>query len=104
MIDPKIVLATVFILYGIGMYCLMKRRDLIRLLIGLTILMDASNLSFIFFSSIKVPGYVDPLPQSLVAMIIVIDGCIIMIGLAISLLIYHKYGSVDIEKLKRLRW
>lgn len=104
MVNLKFVLGIVFVLYCLGMYCLTKRRDLVRLLIGLTFLMDAANLSFIFFSTTKVPGLVDPLPQSLVAIVIVIDGCIIMLGLALTVLIYRKYGSIDIEKLRKLRW
>jgi len=104
MIDPKFVLATVFVLYSIGVYCLMKRRDLIRFLIGLTILMNTANLSFVFFSTVKAPGLVDPFPHSLVTMVIVIEGCIIAVGLALIVLIYRKCGSIDIEKLRRLKW
>ncbi|MFQ6074526.1 MAG: NADH-quinone oxidoreductase subunit NuoK [Candidatus Bathyarchaeia archaeon] len=104
MIEPRFVLVTAFVLYGVGVYCLTTRRDLIRLLIGLTILMDAPNLSFIFFSTMKASGLVDPLPQALVAMAIVIDGCVIVVGLGLTVRIYRKYGSIDIETLRRLRW
>lgn len=104
MIDPKMVIVTVFALYGVGVYCLVTRRDLIRLLIGLMILMNAANLSFILFSTVKIFGLIDPLPHALVVMAIVIDGCVIVFGLALVVLIYHRYGSLDIEKLRRLRW
>lgn len=104
LVDPKIVIATVFALYGIGMLCLATRRDLIRLLIALTLMMNAANLSFVLFSTVKIPGLIDPLPHALVVMAIVIDGCVIMIGLILTVLIYHKYGSLDIEKLRRLKW
>ncbi len=103
MIDPKIVIVTVFALYGVGIYCLSTRRDLIRLLMGLMILMNAANLSFILFSAVKIPGLIDPLPHSLVVVAIVIDGSVIVTGLALVILLYHKYRSLDIEKLRRLR-
>ncbi len=98
------VMLAVFALYGVGVYCVSTRRDLIRLLMGLMILMNAANLSFILFSTVKISGSIDPLPHALVIIAIVIDGCVIVTGLALVILIYRKYGSLDIEKLRRLRW
>jgi multisubunit Na+/H+ antiporter MnhC subunit len=104
LIDPKIVIGAIFVLYGVGMYCLITKKDMIRLLIGLTILMNAANLSFILFSTVKVSGLVDPLPHSLVVLAIVIDGCVIAVGLTLIILIHRKYESLNIDWVRRLKW
>ncbi|RLI05266.1 NADH-quinone oxidoreductase subunit K, partial [Candidatus Bathyarchaeota archaeon] len=38
------------ILFFIGVYCLIMKRNMIRLLMGLEIMMNAVNLNFIAFS------------------------------------------------------
>jgi len=97
-------LISAIILYGVGTYCLLCKRNLIRLFIGLEILANAANLNLIAFSLYKSPGLIDPLPHSLVMTAIVIDGCVIGVGLALILAVYKKYGSLDVRELRRLRW
>jgi len=87
----------------IGLGCLMVKRDLIRLLIGIEILFNAANLSFIAFST-QVVGFVDPLPHSVVMMAIVLDGTVIAVGLAMVLNVYKNYKTIDVRKLRRLKW
>jgi NADH:ubiquinone oxidoreductase subunit K len=96
-------LISVFLLLLIGLGCLMVKRDMIRMLIGLEILFNAANLNFVAFS-VGRPGVVDPLGQSIVLMAIVLDGCVIAVGLAMALNAYRHYGTLDVRKLRRLRW
>ncbi len=102
--DPRIMLVASFLIFGVGTYCLVSRRDLIRILISLQVIMNAVNLIFIIFSSMKKPLLFDPLPQEIVITSIVIDGCIIAVGLVLVILIFHSYRSIDVEKLRKLRW
>ncbi|OGD44244.1 hypothetical protein A3K69_07910 [Candidatus Bathyarchaeota archaeon RBG_16_57_9] len=87
----------------IGLACLMVKRDMVRILIGIEILFNAANLSFIALST-QTLGFVDPLAQSVVMMAIVLDGTVIAVGLAMVLNIYRHYGTIDIRKLRRLKW
>lgn len=96
-------LISVFLLLLIGLGCLMVKRDMIRMLIGLEILFNAANLNFVALS-VGRPGVVDPLGQSIVMMAIVLDGCVIAVGLAMALNAYRHYGTLDVRKLRRLRW
>lgn len=102
--DIRVYVAFAIIMYGVGTYCLLSKRNLIRLLIGLEILANAANLNFIAFSTIKSYGFIDPLPHTFVIVAIVIHGCIIAIGLSLVVMIYRIYHSIDVKKLKRLRW
>ncbi|MHA2315635.1 MAG: NADH-quinone oxidoreductase subunit NuoK, partial [Candidatus Hermodarchaeia archaeon] len=46
-------LAGAIALYIIGMYCLAAKRNMIRLVIGIEILMNAAHLTFIAFSAYR---------------------------------------------------
>jgi len=76
---------------------------MVRMLIGVEILFNAANLCFIALSS-HITGFIDPLPQSIVMMAIVIDGAVIAVGLVIVLNVYKHYGTLDVRKLRRLKW
>ena len=99
----SVVLVFIFIQFVIGLGCLMVKRDMVRLLIGVEILFNAANLCFIALSS-YITGFIDPFPQSIVMMAIVLDGSVIAVGLVIVINAYKHYGTLDIRKLRRLKW
>ncbi len=99
----SVVLVFIFLQFVIGLGCLMVKRDMVRLLIGVEILFNAANLCFIALSS-HLTGFIDPFPQSIVMMAIVLDGSVIAVGLVIVINAYKHYGTLDVRKLRRLKW
>jgi NADH:ubiquinone oxidoreductase subunit K len=91
-------------LFIIGLYCLIAKRNMVRLLISLEIMISAANINFIAFSAYAVPGSTHPLAHAFVILSIAIGGCILAIGLAITLHAYKHYKTLDVRKLKRIRW
>lgn len=89
--------------FAIGLVCLMVKRDMVRLLMGVEIMFNAANLSFLGFS-LQTAGYVDPFAHSIVMMAIVLDGTVIAVGLAMTLNAYKHYRTINIRKLRRLKW
>jgi multicomponent Na+:H+ antiporter subunit C len=104
-----------FILFLVGLYGLLTRRNLIKIAISLS-LMEVSI--FLFFALIGyVEGgrapivnpaepdqiYVDPLPQALVLTAIVIGLATTSMLLAIIIRIYRKYKTLDIREISNLR-
>lgn len=96
-------LAGAIALYIIGMYCLASKRNMIRLVIGIEILMNAAHLTFIVFSAYRTVGYIDPLGQAIVIMSIVFAGCTTAVALTIVTYAYRHYGTLDVRKLRRLK-
>ena len=94
---------TTGLLVVIGLTCLVLKRDLVRLLIGIEILFNAANLLLVAFS-IQTSGLIDPYPHSIVMMALVLDGTVIAVGLAIVLNVYKHYGTLNVDKLRRLKW
>ncbi len=105
----------VFILFCIGLYCILRKRNLIKIIIGTIILEYSINLLFILFAYQKygrapifakdqvISNMVDPLPQALVLTAIVIGLATTALLAAIAIKIYEKYGTFDITKIRRLR-
>ncbi|KPL18593.1 MAG: hypothetical protein AMJ93_13640 [Anaerolineae bacterium SM23_84] len=99
---PYYLLGT-FALFTIGFYCLITRRNIIRLVIGLDILTSAAHLVFIVFSSSARPGFTQPLAHALVVISMGLDGCLVAVALALVLLAYRRYGTRDVRQLRKLR-
>ena len=91
------------LLFLIGLGCLTIKRDLIRLLMGIEIMFNAANLNFVALSRARV-GYIDPFAHTLVIMAIVLDGAVIAVGLVMALNAYRHSKTVDVRRLRRLRW
>jgi len=103
------------ILFSVGIYCILVKRNLIKIIIGIGIVEYAVNLFFILvgyraegrapilIEKQVVQNMVDPLPQALILTAIVIGLAVTVLIVSIAVRIYEKYGTFDITKIKRLR-
>lgn len=103
MISLSYYIACAVILYIIGMYCLASKRNMIKLVMGLEILVNAAHVSFIAFSAYRGVG-IDPLGHSVVIMSISFAGCVTALALVIVTYAYKHYKTLDVRKLRRLKW
>jgi len=92
------------LLFTIGLYCLIAKRNMIRLVMGIDILNNAANLSFIAFSSHAKSGFTEPLAHAIVIMSIAMGGCVIAIAMTLVLHAYRHYKTLDVRRLRRLKW
>lgn len=104
MIPLNYYIACAVALYIIGMYCLASKRNMIKLVMGLEILVNAAHLSFIAFSAYRNTGYIDPFGHAIVIMSIGFAGCVTALALTIVTYAYKHYKTLDVWKLRRLRW
>jgi len=104
-----------FVLFLVGLYGIVTRRNLIKIAISLAIL-EFSIFLFLALigyidqgiAPIADPGamgqiYVDPLPQAFVLTDIVICLSTNAMLLAIAIRLYRKYKTFDIREIKNLR-
>ena len=102
-------------LFSVGLYCVLRKRNLIKIIIGIGIMEYAVNLFFIligyrtgarspiFASDQTIKNMVDPLPQAFVSTAIVIGLSLTLLLVAIAIGIYEKYGTFDITRMNRLK-
>jgi NADH:ubiquinone oxidoreductase subunit K len=103
MIDLTFYLIFAIALYMVGLYCLATKRNMLRLVLGIEILINAANINFITFSAYAMPGFVDPMGNSFVCISIGLAGAVSAVALAIVVLAYRHYGTLDVKELRRLR-
>ncbi len=103
------------VLFCVGLYCVLRKRNVIKIIIGLGIIEYSVNL-FIILTGYRMHGrapifardqdilnMVDPLPQAMVLTTIVIGLAVIIVAISLAIRIYEKYGTFDITKIRRLR-
>jgi multicomponent Na+:H+ antiporter subunit C len=118
--------ALCFLLFMIGLYCAVVKKNLVKIVIGLAIMEYAVNLFLIMLgyraggtapiigrgdlqagaegvTSHFINSAVDPLPQALVLTAIVISLGSLAMLISICIRLYDKYGTFDITEIRRLR-
>ena len=103
------------VLFSLGLYCALRKRNIIKIIIGIAIMEYALNL-FLILIGYRIHGrapilsqdqvilnMVDPLPQAMVLTTIVIGLALVFILVSLAIRIYEKYGTFDITKIRRLK-
>lgn len=104
-------------LFIIGMYGILTRKNMLFLLVSLSIVDTGINMFLIatgfkpgatapiFTDKIKVGvSMVDPIPQALVLTSIVIGVSITALGLGIAIKLYQKTGTLNLDNIRGLKW
>jgi multicomponent Na+:H+ antiporter subunit C len=103
-----------FALFLVGIYGVLTKRDLIKIILSIGIIGYAANLFLILFAYRSNSSYpiltegglkesmVDPLPQALVLTSIVIELGTTALLVTIAVKLFQKYNTFDITKIRRL--
>lgn len=103
-----------FVLFLVGLYGIMTKRDLVKIILSSGIMGYACNLMLVLFGYRRGASYpilekgkeaaamVDPLPQALVLTSIVIELGVTALLAALAIRLFQKYRTYDITKIRRL--
>jgi len=103
------------VLFAVGIYCLLVKKNLIKKIVGLGIAEYAVNLFFILLGyrrggeapimdkNAVITNFVDPLPQALILTSIVIGLAVTALMVAIVVRLYEKYKTFDVSQIRKLR-
>ena len=90
-------------LYVVGLYILISKRNMIKMIMGIEIMLFASNILFMAISSMMKTGFVDPYAQSVVIISIVVGAAIAALAIALVVYAYKLFGTTDVRKLSELK-
>jgi NADH-quinone oxidoreductase subunit K len=93
-------MGAVALLIGIGIYCLLTMKNMVKLLIGIEIIAKGITLALMATGFAKNNLL---LAQSLVISVIVVDVAVIATALAIIISINRHTKSLDVRKLTKLK-
>ena len=89
------------LLFCIGLYAVLARRNLIAILIGIELMLNAASLNALAFNRFVSP---DPaVGQILVLFIIGLAAAEAAIALSIIIAVYRQRTSIDVDDLQDLR-
>jgi len=104
-----------FALFLVGLYGLITKRDLVKIILASGIMGYAANLMIVLVGYRRQAIYpileqgkemtamVDPIPQALVLTSIVIELGTTALLVALAVRLFQKYKTFDITKIRRLR-
>lgn len=96
---PELGLYFSFLLFIVGLFTVMFRKNILFMMLGVEILLNAANLAFVCAS--KITGTIDG--QVVMFFVMAVAACEAAIGLAMIISLYRAKASVEADDLKLLR-
>lgn len=97
---PFIVIIAILSLAGVGFYCLLATRNMIKVIVGLQLIIKGVALAFVLGGNLT--GQVN-LGQTLGLTVIVADTIVAVVGLAMAVQVRHRLGTLDTKALSTLK-
>jgi NADH-quinone oxidoreductase subunit K len=79
------------LLFAMGMFCLLVRRNLIMMLLGIEVMLNAGSLAFVAAAL----NWQQMDGQAIVVFILTVAATEVSVGLALIVALYRRTGSVD---------
>jgi NADH:ubiquinone oxidoreductase subunit K len=90
------------LLFGIGLFGILTRRNAIGILMGIELVLNAVNLNLVAFSKFITPGAMTG--QIFALFVIAVAAGEAALGLAIVLSIYRSRNTVNIDDINLMKW
>ncbi|MGL5270044.1 MAG: NADH-quinone oxidoreductase subunit NuoK [Selenomonadaceae bacterium] len=90
------------VLFVIGLYGVLTKRNVTAILMSMELMLNAVNINLIAFSRFITPEAMTG--QVFAIFTITIAAAELAVGLALVFRIYHDRNTVDAEQLNRMRW
>ncbi len=93
------------LLFCIGAYTVLTRRNVIGILMGVELVLNAAGLNFVAFSRFLPPGAasIQLSGQVITLFIIAVSAAEVAVALAIVLALYRRVISIDVQKFQELK-
>lgn len=90
------------ILFSIGLYGALTKRNAIIILMSIELMLNAVNITLVAFSRYVVPTLLTG--QVFAIFVIVVAAAEVAVGVAIILAIYRGLEDIDVTKIDLMRW
>lgn len=88
------------IVFSLGVFCVLTRRNAVGILLGLELMLNAANLNLLAFARFG-GGAADG--NVFVVAVIFLALAAVLVGLAIVLSVHRSFGTVDVRAAETLR-
>ena len=103
MISLEHVLVVAALLFSIGLYIALTRRNAVGVLMGIELMLNSVNLNLVGFARfIDAPRPIDG--QVFAVFVITVAAAEAAVALALAVAIYRLRQTIDVDRLNLLRW
>ncbi|MFQ6132049.1 MAG: NADH-quinone oxidoreductase subunit NuoK [Armatimonadota bacterium] len=90
------------LLFALGLYGVLSRRNAVGVLLGIELMLNAGNLNLVAFARFVRPDLLQG--QVFALFVIGLAACEAAVGLAIMLAVYRNLKSVTVDEINKLKW
>ncbi len=90
------------LLFCIGLYAVLSRRNAIGILMGIELMLNASNINLVAFARFVRPE--EPQGQIFALFVMGLAAAEAAVGLAIVLAVYRTVKSINVDEISVLKW
>lgn len=95
-------LALAAILFSIGMFGVITRRNAIGILMSLELMFNAANINFVTFNKYVAADAL--VGQMFAIFIVVVAAAEAVVGLAIVMVLYRQWKGIDTDNIAVMKW
>jgi NADH-quinone oxidoreductase subunit K len=93
-------LAVAALLFALGLFTVLTRRNAVAVLMGVELMLNASNINLVAFNKFVVGGLTG---QTFALFVVVLAAAEAAVGLAIVLSIFHTFKTIDVRAADLMR-
>ena len=103
MVDLEHVLVVGALLFSIGLYVALSRRNAVGVLMGIELMLNSVNLNLVGFARFaESPRPIDG--QVFTVFVITVAAAEAAVALALAVSVYRLRQSIDVDRLDEMRW
>jgi NADH:ubiquinone oxidoreductase subunit K len=90
------------LLFCLGLYGLLTRRNTVAILMGIELMLNAANINLVAFNKYVAPGAVNG--QVFALVVITLAACEAGVGLALVMAVYRNLETVHVDEINIMKW
>lgn len=90
------------LLFSIGLYGVLTRRNAVAILMGIELMLNAVNINLVAFNRYVAPGAVGG--QTFALVIITLAACEAAVGLALVMAAYRSLETIHVDEINVMKW
>jgi len=90
------------LLFALGLFAVVTRRNSVTILMGVELMLNAANINLVAFNKYAAPGAIQG--QVFALIVITLAACEAAVGLALVLAAYRTLETVYIDEINIMKW
>ena len=90
------------LLFALGVYAVLTRRNGVAILMGIELMLNAANVNLVAFNKYAGPAAMQG--QIFALVVITLAACEAAVGLALMLAAYRSLETIDVDEIHLMKW